>query len=762
MKKIIISTFLIMLILDCNAQKFEFLNRGFTAWDMDFLNENVGWIAGDGKLLKTEDGGLTWKSYHVDNNWSFVKIDFINEFVGWAVIEISDSTLRIQKTEDGGQSWTVQGDDYHWTYNDKVALQAVNDTVVYMSLQSNFLMEHLIFKTTDGGVTWQRISPFSDDRRVNSIWFQDNENGVLIGTEFNSYHVPDNSFILRTEDGGRTWQYRTTTEFSEIYDLQVVNNSTAYFLGRLELGNGSFSLLKTSDFFNSWDSVYHQPNFKINSFYYLDDTHFYMNLTDSRWTAKLMESHDGGGTWQEMQNHGWVSNGDGGSKIHFLNENDGITLIREFYLSLVLQTQDGGKNWTYRNFSDNLNDVKFLDRFTGYICGGGDLVFGIRRGLLSKTTDGIDFQIKYDGDFINKCYFIDKMIGFLLLDTYDGPDLLYKTDNGGTNWKEVFIGNADTDWSYGSDFYFLNRKDGWVVGSGIYATDNYGENWDFVQAYHGTNNNPLSLYSVHGCDTTVWAVGEQGLMVRFTPQNQWQQHPSITDLPLNDVFFSDENHGWIAGGYLTEGHEPHKDFQSIILKTTNGGKIWNTLHLDNYIIKDIYFADSLHGWAVGCDTTFNHHPRYYYGGIILETFDGAETWNTIVENLPGSLNAINFKDDVGWAVGDNGLILRTDNWTTWIDQNTGQAYFLEYKLSQNYPNPFNPKTTIEFSLPKSEFTILKIYNILGKEIRTIVSKKLNSGNHIYTFDGKNLASGVYYYRIEAGNFVQTRKMIYLK
>jgi hypothetical protein len=87
---------------------------------------------------------------------------------------------------------------------------------------------------------------------------------------------------------------------------------------------------------------------------------------------------------------------------------------------------------------------------------------------------------------------------------------------------------------------------------------------------------------------------------------------------------------------------------------------------------------------------------------------------------------------------------------------------IQYALLQNYPNPFNPSTTIEFTISKSEFTTLKVYNILGKEISTLVSSKLNQGNHIYTFDGRNLASGVYYYRLEAGTFVQTRKMIYLK
>ena len=85
-----------------------------------------------------------------------------------------------------------------------------------------------------------------------------------------------------------------------------------------------------------------------------------------------------------------------------------------------------------------------------------------------------------------------------------------------------------------------------------------------------------------------------------------------------------------------------------------------------------------------------------------------------------------------------------------------------FTLDQNYPNPFNPSTTIEFTLPKSEFVELKVFNILGKEVSTLVSNKLNQGNHTYTFDGKNLASGVYYYQLIAGDFREVKKMILLR
>jgi hypothetical protein len=87
-----------------------------------------------------------------------------------------------------------------------------------------------------------------------------------------------------------------------------------------------------------------------------------------------------------------------------------------------------------------------------------------------------------------------------------------------------------------------------------------------------------------------------------------------------------------------------------------------------------------------------------------------------------------------------------------------------FALHQNYPNPFNPETNIAFDLPKSSFVTLKVYNLLGQEVATIVSQQLEAGTHSYkvSADGSGLASGVYFYRISTGEFVLTRKMIAIK
>jgi len=85
-----------------------------------------------------------------------------------------------------------------------------------------------------------------------------------------------------------------------------------------------------------------------------------------------------------------------------------------------------------------------------------------------------------------------------------------------------------------------------------------------------------------------------------------------------------------------------------------------------------------------------------------------------------------------------------------------------YSLAQNFPNPFNPSTTINFTIPNSEFVTLKVYNILGSEVATLVNENLSAGSYKYNFDAQNLASGVYLYELSAGNFREIKKMNLLK
>lgn len=114
-------------------------------------------------------------------------------------------------------------------------------------------------------------------------------------------------------------------------------------------------------------------------------------------------------------------------------------------------------------------------------------------------------------------------------------------------------------------------------------------------------------------------------------------------------------------------------------------------------------------------------------------------------------------EDNGWYIDDisiNGIITGVKDRKTKVPA--------KYSLSQNYPNPFNPSTTIRFSLPRAAQVKLTVYNALGQQVVELLNERKPAGEHTVTFDGRNLSSGVYYYRIDVGEFRKVRKMILLK
>lgn len=102
-----------------------------------------------------------------------------------------------------------------------------------------------------------------------------------------------------------------------------------------------------------------------------------------------------------------------------------------------------------------------------------------------------------------------------------------------------------------------------------------------------------------------------------------------------------------------------------------------------------------------------------------------------------------------------------------IDQTTGIIQNLSenpktYTLSQNYPNPFNPITNINYAIPSSGFVTMKVFDVNGKEIESLVNQKQNAGSYSVTFNAANYPSGIYFYMLESDNFSETKKMILIK
>ena len=368
------------------------------------------------------------------------------------------------------------------------------------------------------------------------------------------------------------------------------------------------------------------------------------------------------------------------------------------------------------------------------------------------------------------------------------PARVWISTNGGFNWKI----QKDTIDVWLHDIQFIDSLQGWVVGETIIDRTNFlwrtkdgGNSWEKISVPKFYNLTFLNSLEGFAGGDSIYSTTDGG--------ESWQTQTIEPDVPFGvaDIYFVDKHHGWAVGGSV-EWFD-----MGIILKTTNTGEIWHVnRHPAEAFGYAVYFTDTLHGYVVGSNPPF-------FQGVIMVTNDGGENWQT--KHLPGSwLNDVAFMNDsTGWVVGDYGFLWVTkDGGSTWErveietnsdlnriilihDDNLGYIFGKSstilrcnrvvnnvkvknpvapsvFKLYQNYPNPFNPSTTIEFRLPKTTNVALNIFNILGEEVATLVSEKLFVGSYTYKWNASNTASGVYLYRLEADDFVETRKMVLMR
>jgi len=748
MKHSIFTLTIILTMLTTVAGQWDILNESGYFEGIDFINDEVGWIKSQDRFLKTEDGGETWESIILNNNLKFSLFDFINDSIGWAV-----GSEGIFKTQDGGYSWKSQYEFYEEIEIESIFI--VNDSVLYaagneVERRPDPLGDRgigIILKSKDGGFSWIKKVLKRTETSFYSLWFFNSDTGLVIGRD----GEPSQGILYRTTNGGNTWAEYKFPALGSMTDLVFVNNSIGYFLASEEGSWGWRSnnyIYKTTNGGKNWALKYTSDKDIIYYFPLANQTIFAAFLDGS--TYNLKKSLDGGETWNEVSNLSTDR-----IEIYFVNENLLFALGTGFSRSV-----DSGENWiTQNSFDFPFKDVYFLDRYKGFACGGksGGGEMGSAWGGMFASYDGGQSWIKSNspGAKVHKVDFVDTLIGFSL-STHGGgwwyETHIYKTIDGGNSW------DGKQECSFAKDLVFRDSQQGWIVGRNGYndttfiiQTTDGGDTWESI--WEKTNYG--SLYSIFDIEGTLWAVGDSGLILTSVGSYSFKIISGVTSVGLNNIFFSDAQHGWIAGE------------DSLFFKTIDGGQSWNELPIFGYHINDMFFKDSLHGWAVGHDTCVigssgRGRGGRVYRGVILETEDGGSHWNIVVKDLPGQLTSLHFKDGHGWAVGKNGLVLRSDG-ATWVDQNAGKIYPTKFTLRQNYPNPFNPKTTISYQLAVISEVELSIYNILGQKVATLVSEKQPAETYKVEWDASGFASGIYFYRVETGKgFVQSRKLILLK
>jgi len=152
----------------------------------------------------------------------------------------------------------------------------------------------------------------------------------------------------------------------------------------------------------------------------------------------------------------------------------------------------------------------------------------------------------------------------------------------------------------------------------------------------------------------------------------------------------------------------------------------------------------------------------YLNGVFLSTNSGT-SWTQVNSGLADlDIQSLAITDTYLFAGTHSGVWRRPLSEMITDVENRSNYNPSTFTLEQNYPNPFNPSTTIKFQVPNSSFVNLKVYDILGNEVATLVNEEKPSGTYEVSFDAKGLSSGIYFYKLQAGSFVETRKMILMK
>ena len=747
MKKIFTIIFLLAAVF-INAQQWEIVSEPYISsslLDIYFVSENIGWgVGNDGTIIKTEDGGNTWTEQNSTTTKDIGKVFFLNDNQGWAGTGANASTPggTILKTTDGGNTWTEI--DYSsavpnvaFTYCD--GLLFLNDSTGYLlagKSKSNYVL-----KTTDGGLTWVKKDSLvtTTTTRWYDIDFYNDNLGVIVGSAKDVQRY--------TTDGGETWIHSTSISDPFFKDLKAVKWISENEI--LAIGEGQ-----------EFQGV----------------------------PIPIYKSIDAGATWIK-KTQSPTNSYDRARGLYFKNTSEGIAIgTNGFSYPFIYKTSDGGETWTPSNASLGFS-------FTA-LCGLGDVLFGLgASGMIAKSTDFGEtwtaFKLKplasiYGIQFINDKGYAVQSNGTVLKseDTY-GEDWGYISDTGLWLAYSMVFNDENTGLIHKENSHIVKTTDGgvtWnsVLGPVVFSSRNKVGGLSFGDASTGYAWMSLNDYTNY----YIYKTTDGG--------DSWNEIYNISgsDSPSGGIEFFDANYGFIAGSdmwikYTTDGGDNWNDavinnlpgdFSAatdiedvkilnantafavgleLMLKTTDKGASWNYIDYDHSVADSSFFTVSFLDDQLGYIGTYER-------GLILKTTNGGSSWeedDTYKDIFRFYSSGFNNHDEVYFGTS-NGYIIKWNIPVT--DVKDDNVAVKDYLLAQNYPNPFNPVTNIRYSISNGQFVSLKVFDVLGKEVATLVNGEKPAGEYTVKFDASDLASGVYIYKIQAGEFIQSKKLILMK
>ena len=451
----------------------------------------------------------------------------------------------------------------------------------------------------------------------------------------------------------------------------------------------------------------------------------------------ILKTTNSGASWIQKSSGTSVSLG----YIYFFSESEGIAAGNN---GTIKRTTDGGNTWYTipSGTSSNLNDGSFVNDSLMYLIGWN--------GTLLVTTDkGSTWQLKPPISTSNYHWvqFWDENLGWAST-WFNGQ--IWKTTDGGNTWSmKIQVGSISL-WQV----CFVTPEKGFAVGEWgvILKTLDGGENW--TQYFAGTQENLHAVYFI--TPEVGWIVGKDENRLRTSNGgNTWIIEHTGNDYEYLQVYFYNENIGWILG---TPGFQTGNP--SVILYTDNNGGYPIPVELVNFsaqvegseVILNWTTATELNNSGFEIERKFENHSWTKVGFVAGH---GTTTEKQIYR----------FKDqpDIN---GEYGYRLKQIDYNGTFEYSDEVAIHFnqkfEFRLEQNYPNPFNPTTTIAYSLQSDGLVSLKVYDILGNEVLTLVNENKRAGYYEIQFIPEDLSSGVYLYTLISGDFQHTKKFILLK
>ncbi|HMU41935.1 MAG TPA: T9SS type A sorting domain-containing protein [Ignavibacteriaceae bacterium] len=317
---------------------------------------------------------------------------------------------------------------------------------------------------------------------------------------------------------------------------------------------------------------------------------------------------------------------------------------------------------------------------------------------------------------------------------------IYRSSDNGINWTHLFDENISS-LAFNENSIFAGS-----IYTGVYRSNDNGNTWNPVNS--GLENNWINCLAVRGANVyagTEWNGTLSGMGVYYSINNgiNW----SLLTLPdrcIKSIAVHDESI------FVSTQHFGVFD---ALYRSTDNGVNWAELinGLPDGTINDIEIIDT------------NIFVATEYYGVFLSKDNGG-SWTQINEGMGNQTIA-------SLAISPDYIYAGTLGSSTWrrplseiITSVEAQETDLpsNFNLAQNYPNPFNPSTKIRYSVPISEFVTLKVYDVLGNEVAALVNEEKPAGTYEVNFNASQLSSGIYFYKLQAGSFVETKKMILLR